>query len=327
MKNDKVVLFTAPERAELVDEPADARPPRQTEVVGRTLVSLVSAGTELAVYRGLLPGKFPHGSGYAAVVEVESVGSDVTDLRPGDRVFCMDNHRLRQRNERRECVPIPAGLAPEHAVFARMMGITMSTLVTTTARPPELVVVTGLGVVGLLGAQIFASCGYRVLACDPMESRREIGRRMGLPDVRERVPLDDPEVKGRVALVLECSGHEAAVLDGCRAIRRRGEVVLVGVPWEKRADVPAFDVLHAVFHNYAVLRSGWEWEVPRQREDFRVGSLFENFRAALEWLAAGRVRVDGLAEPRSPSDCQGVYQDLLRGKCAGLSLIFDWRQV
>ncbi len=54
MKNDKVVLFTAPERAELVDEPADARPPRQTEVVGRTLVSLVSAGTELAVYRGLL---------------------------------------------------------------------------------------------------------------------------------------------------------------------------------------------------------------------------------------------------------------------------------
>jgi threonine dehydrogenase-like Zn-dependent dehydrogenase len=319
-----VVRFTAPERAELAAEPADERPLADAEVAGRTLVSLVSAGTELASYRGLI-GAFPKSSGYAAVFAVEAVGSAVTDLKPGDRAFCMGNHRLRQRLERRECVQVPAALEPERAVFARMMGITMSTLVTTTARPPDLVAVTGLGVVGLLGAQVFAAGGYRVLACDPAEGRREAARRAGLADVRERIPLDDPEVKGRVALALECSGHEAAVLDGCRAVRRRGEVVLVGVPWEKRTELPAFDVLHAVFHNYAVLRSGWEWEVPRQREDFRTGSLFANFAAAMEWLAAGRVRVDGLWEARAPRDCQEAYQDLRHGRCPKLSVLFDWR--
>jgi len=325
--SDLVLRFTAPERAELAAEPAEERPLGATDVAGRTLVSLVSAGTELAVYRGLLPGKYPRGSGYAAVFEVGAVGPAVTDLKPGDRAFCMGNHRSRQRVERRECVPVPAGLEPERAVFARMMGITMSTLVTTTARPPDLVAVTGLGVVGLLGAQVFAATGYRVLACDPVEARREAARRAGLADVRERIPLDDPEVKGRIALVLECSGHEAAVLDGCRAVRRRGEVVLVGVPWERRAEMPAFDVLHAVFHNYAVLRSGWEWEVPRQPEDFRTGSLFANFAAAMEWIRNGRVRVDGLWEVRSPRDCQAAYQDLLRGRCERLSVLFDWRGV
>jgi threonine dehydrogenase-like Zn-dependent dehydrogenase len=323
---DLVVRFTAPERAELVAEPTDDRPLGENEIAGRTLASLVSAGTELASYRGLI-GTFPKTSGYASVFEVETVGVGVTDLRPGDRVFAMKNHRLRQRAARSECVPLPEGLEPERAVFARMMGVTMSTLVTTTARPPDLVVVTGLGVVGLLGAQVFAACGYRVLACDPIEARREAAQSAGLADVRERIPLEDPEVKLRVALVLECSGHEAAALDGCRAVRRRGEVVLVGVPWERRAELPAFDLLHAVFHNYAVLRSGWEWEVPRQSEDFRSGSLFANFAAAMEWIAAGRVKVDGLWESRSPRECQAAYQDLRGGRCASLSVLFDWRGV
>ena len=37
-----------------------------------------------------------------------------------------------------------------------------------------------------------------------------------------------------------------------------GEVVLIGVPWVKRTDLSAFDLLHAVFHRYVYLRSGWE---------------------------------------------------------------------
>jgi len=324
---DFAVQFVAPEHAELAAEPLRAEPLGEGELVGRTLVSLVSAGTELASYRGLLSGKYPRGSGYAAVFEVEEAGPGVSDVRPGDHVFGMGGHRLRQRVRRRECVPLPASLEPERAVFARMMGVTMSTLVTTMARPPDLVAVTGLGVVGLLGAQIFAGCGYRVLACDPAPARREAARRCGLSDVRERIPLEDQSVCGQLALVLECSGHEAAALDGCRAVRKRGEVVLVGVPWERRSDLPAFDLLHAVFHSYAVLRSGWEWELPRQRGEFRPGSIFENFRAAVDWLAAGRVRVEGLGEARSPRDCQAAYQDLLHDRCTKLSVLFDWREI
>ncbi len=322
-RQEFAVTVTARECAELLPAAPDERPLGPSEVMGRTLASAVSAGTEMAAaYQG---SRFPATPGYAAVFQVEAVGSEVADLRPGDRAFCMGPHRSFQRAPRENVVPLPAGLPPEVGVFARLMGVTMSTLTTTTARPPELVVVTGLGIIGHLGARILRHCGYDVIACDPSAGRRALAERAGLRRVLPAVPVDDPEVAGRVGLVLECSGHEAAVLDGCRVVRKRGEVVLVGVPWQRRTDLTAHTLLDAVFHRYAVLRSGWEWEVPAHPTDFLANSLYGNFAAALRWLAEGSIGVDGLSSLVSPREAQRVYQDLLHGRWESLTAVFDWR--
>jgi threonine dehydrogenase-like Zn-dependent dehydrogenase len=316
------IRFTAPETATLAAEPLAGAKPAPTQVAGRALFSLVSAGTELSAYRGLW-GRFPSGSGYACVFEVDAVGAEVTDLAPGSLVFCMGPHQLRQLHERTAVLPLPEGLAPEYAPFARLMGVTQATLVTTKARPPARVVVTGLGLVGNLGAQVFSTCGYDVTACDPDPSRRALASKVGITRVLDRVPLE--ELEGRVDLVLECSGHEAAAMDGCRVVRKGGEVVLTGTPWERHTDQTAHEVLHTVFYRYVVLRSGWEWQVPQQATDFRPGSLFGNFAAALTWLREGRVRTEGLAELRSPRDPQSVYEDLLHKRCRALTFLLDWR--
>ena len=316
------VTFTAPRTVELRAEEREVAPPGPEEALATTVVTLISPGTELGAFYRVARG--PSVGGYAAVARVDEVGSAVAGFGPGDLVLCLGPHCSHQRFHRSEAVPLPSGLAPQTAVFARMMGVTMSTLTTTVARPPERVVVTGLGVVGNLGAQIFQSCGYRVTACDPLEDRRNLALACGVRDVRPAVPLDDASLRGRVALVLECSGHEQAVLDGCRIARKRGEVVLVGVPWEKRTNIAAHEIIHEVFHRYAVLRSGWEWEVPRQPTDFMAGSIFGNYAAALEWLAQGRVRVDGLYEVVAPRQCQEAYRNLDERRCRALTLLFDW---
>jgi threonine dehydrogenase-like Zn-dependent dehydrogenase len=124
--------------------------------------------------------------------------------------------------------------------------------------------------------------------------------------------------------VVECSGHEQAVLDAGRVVRKRGEVVLVGVPWRRRSELFAHELLDVLFHNYVVLRGGWEWELPRQPTDFLVNSIYGNFAGALKWLAQGRVRVDGLASKAAPADAQQAYQDLLHGRAPGLTYVFDW---
>ena len=315
------IRFTAPETAELAAEPVPAAELAPTQVAGHALVSLISSGTELSCYRGLI-GRFPMGSGYACVFEVDAVGAQVSDLAPGARAFCMGAHQSYQRHERAAVLPLPDGLAPECAVFARLMGVTQATLVTTKARPPAQVLVTGLGLVGNLGAQVFSACGYEVIACDPDPARREFASLAGLARVLDRVPVK--EMEGRIELVLECSGHEAAALDGCRVVRKGGEVVLAGVPWERHTDLTAHELLHTVFYRYVVLRSGWEWELPQQASDFRTGSIFGNFAGALKWLKEGRVRTGGLAEPRSPRDAQSVYQDLLHKRCEALTYMFDW---
>lgn len=320
------VVFTEKERAELQAD-AGPGPVVGNEVLGRTIVSLISPGTELACYRGQLTGgKFPMRPGYAAVFEVQEVGPEVQTLRPGDLAFCMGNHRSWQKVAEIDAVKLPSGLSPQTAVFTRLMGVSMATLVTTTARPPDRVLVMGLGIVGHLAAKLFAACGYQVIACDPSPARRAKAVAGGIANVLTAAPLDDPAVAGKVALCLDCSGHEQAVLDGCRIVRRRGEVVLTGVPWVRRSDVYAHDVLHAVFHKYVILRSGWEWELPLHAADFRTGDLFENYAAGMRWLADGRVRVDGLAAVRSPRQAQECYQQLMSGKTDDLSFVFDWAQ-
>jgi len=319
---DHAVAVTAREQAELVAAPRPAEPLGPHQVEGRTLATLVSPGTELA--SAYLGERFPRTPGYAAVFQVEAVGCEVGDAAVGDRLFCMGPHRSWQRVRAAEAVAVPAGLAAEAAVFARMMCVSMSTLTTTTARPPEPVLVTGLGLVGHLAAQVFARGGYQVTAVEPLEPRRELASAAGIERVLPSVPLDDERLAGTMALVVECSGHEQAALDGCRMVRKRGEVVLVGVPWRRHTDLSAHELLDAIFHKYAVVRSGWEWEVPRQPTDFRAGSLVGQFAAALRWLAEGHVRVEGLAATRPPREAQQAYQHLLQRRGGALSVVFDW---
>ncbi len=74
-ENYQAVEFVEPGKAELVDHPWPTEPLGPTEVQGRVLVSLISAGTELAVYQGQFKdAQFPYPAGYAAVAEVTLVG-------------------------------------------------------------------------------------------------------------------------------------------------------------------------------------------------------------------------------------------------------------
>jgi len=202
------------------------------------------------------------------------------------------------------------------------MGVTMTTLVTTSARPPDTVVVTGLGPVGCLGAQNFNANGYTVIGCDPDAERRELASRLGIHETVANVA--DVSSAGEVALLLDCSGHEAAVVEGVKIVRKRGEVVLVGAPWARRTELYAHDLLRTMFFNYIDVRSGWEWELPRHPDDFNHRSIFGNFAIALDWLAAGKVRVDGLGSSTSPSDAQDAYQSLLHRNSECPTVVFNW---
>ncbi len=323
-KKHYAVVVTSKQNAELLAV-SDDKPLAEDEVRGRTLCTLISAGTELSWnYCG---NTFPSCPGYSAVFVVEEVGSAVKDVKIGDRLFCLGSHRSFQHVPIAKCVPVPPTLASEKALFARMMGISMTTLATTTAKPTEAVMVTGLGPVGLMAALVFQVCGYNVIGCEPEKRRRQWANNVGIQTLYESIPTEDLAIVGKVGLVVECSGHEGVVLDACKMIRKRGEIVLVGVPWRRRTDYYAHELLSLVFHKYAVLRSGWEWELPLHTSDFQPHSIFGNFVAAIKWLAQGAVKVDGLYGKANPADAQNVYQSLLNNTAQSLCVIFDWENV
>ena len=326
----RAVAFTSRGQAGLVSVEGPG-PLGEGQVRGRTLYTLISPGTELAWgYRGdRYKGKatYPIYPGYASVAKVEEVGPEVDGIRPGDLVFCKGRHQSVQQFDADQVIPVPRGLSPQMAPLARLMGVTMTTLITTAARPGDRVMVTGVGPVGYLGAQVFRAAGYEVLVVEPHDGRREAAARSGVAAVYPRVPVDDPDIVDAIALVAECSGDEQAVLDACRVVRKRGEVALVGVPWVRQTDISAHEVLAEVFHRYVVLRSGWEWEIPLHGEAFRPHNIFGNWTAALRWLAQGKIDVTGLMRTVSPHDAQAAYESLLDKTAAEMFTLFDWSLV
>lgn len=320
------IMITAHQRAELLPIDREDRPIDTNEVCGRTLSTLISPGTEInSAY--LSTEGFPRAVGYAAIFRVEEIGSAVKDINLGQLVFCMGNHRSYQRTSRNVVIPVPEGLKPEIAVFARLMCVSMTTLTTTTARPPEKVLVIGQGIVGNLAAQIFKKCGYEVIACEPDETRRKISMECGISNVFPSVPADNQELIGKISLALDCSGHEQAVLDACNLLRKRGELVLIATPWKRYTDIYAHSLMHAVFHKYVVMRSGWEWELPLHETEFRTNSIFGNLKSALNWLANGEIRVDPLSARISPREAQQAYQNLVHKRTKNLTYVFDWQQL
>lgn len=310
------IVFTGRQRFELLDY--EDTPLGANEVRGPTLVTLVSPGTELAWAGG---DNFPIRPGYAAVFEAREIGPGVTGIAPGDRLLCMGAHRSTQQFDARYTLKLPQGMAPEHAAVARLMGVSLTTLMTTTARPGDRVIVCGAGPVGYLAAHQCRIAGYDVALVEPDEGRRAQAVQSGIADVLPSIPIDDPAWRGKVALVIDCSGHEQAVLDGCKIVRKRGEVVLVGVPWKAHTGLLAHEILHEVFFNYAVLRSGWEWEVPVLSRDFVWEELYEGYNnaphstfsglaAALRWLSQDRIPLEGLLRAVDPGDPSALYAQL-----------------
>lgn len=306
-----------------------------TDVRGRTLATLVSPGTELAWAAG---DEFPVRPGYAAVFEVEECGRGVTGVEAGTRLFCMGPHRSFQQIEHRFTLPVPGGIPSEEAVIARLIGVSMTTLMTTRARPGDRVVISGAGPVGYLAAHIFKLSGYEVSVVEPDQLRRTQVEASGISSVFDAMPLDDPEIAGSVALVVDCSGHEAAVLDGCRVVRQHGEVVLIGVPWRRHTELYAHDVLHAVFNNFVLLRSGWEWEYPLLSRGFKwaellegynnsTQSIFGGFAKALRWLSEGRIPLGGMVRRFAPEHPHTLYSDLQQKRIAEPFVVLDWQEL
>ncbi len=294
------------------------------DIAGPALCSLVSPGTELAaVYCG---SSFPRRSGYASVFRIEEIGKDVeADFKIGEYIFCMAGHQSWVSCDVEHAVRVPASLDPQTACLARLMGVSHTSLVTTAARAGDKVFIAGLGPVGYLAAMQFKIAGFEVFASDLDERRCAFSREAGIHIIKPGAETENLEA----ILAIDCSGHEAAVMQCADALRRCGELVLVGVPWKQHTDISAHAVLDKVFHKYIHLRSGWEWELPTAPGHFaQTRNIRDDFAVCLRWLDEGRIPLPeeliGLCDPHA---CNDVYQGHLNHSHQHLCSVFDWRLI
>lgn len=296
--------------------PLPRRAPGAREVAGETLTSLISPGTELAVAFSDSPYPRPIELGYSAVLRITEVGGSVQGISPGDLVLSFGHHASWQVLPEAEVFRLPPDADPLVVPFARMMHIGLAGIATSQRLHPGATVgVSGLGLIGQLSARVAAASGYEVVAADASPERRALAGAAAL----EKLPLDSCD------LVLECSGREERVVEAAEALRSGGELVLAGVPWRPRSDARLFDLLDPLFHRYLTVRSGWEWQVPWQRDAARGGpSVRALVETALRLLSLGRVDVTGLAETLPAEAALDGYRWLRERSAAAPTFLLEW---
>jgi 2-desacetyl-2-hydroxyethyl bacteriochlorophyllide A dehydrogenase len=311
--------------------------PAAHEVIARSITSLVSAGTELSIYTGAhmgysLPNPpfplMPHRPGYALVGEVMAIGSAVQGLAPGQRVLMEAGHGTIGVADTRThaVVPVPAALASAHAPLARLAGIAFTAL---RLAPPQLgdrVVVLGLGLVGLLAGQLFRLAGAR-----PVVGMDRIPARLKLAEACEILPADasheEPVAAVRRVLdvpgadiVVEATGSPGLLPTALDVARRGGTVVLLG----STRGLVTLDA-YSLLHRKAVrLIGAHETALPFQTD--HAWPRLRNLALALDLMAAGDLRTDGMVTDELAADQALAAHDLLRDNPeARLGVVIHWQ--
>ena len=289
MSGSRALWFAAPRTAELREEEVVA--PAAGEVQVEAICSLVSAGTEMNVYRGQVGSEaevglpavggtfpFPIKFGYQVVGTVVAAGEG-SGLAAGDRVFCQHPHQERFTLEARVplVLALPPDVPPLAAAFSSLYRTALNCLLDVPVRVGECVAVSGLGVVGSFCAHLARKTAHRLLLVDPAPRRRELAAWIGADAVvhPDEVPGAVEELSdGRgVDVFVEASGAPAALQTAVRSIAVEGTIAAVA--WYGTREVPL--VLSPEFHFrrprivssfVGMIGSGQQarWTPERQRE-------------------------------------------------------------
>ncbi|WP_406498408.1 zinc-dependent alcohol dehydrogenase family protein [Streptomyces sp. NBC_01604] len=258
-------------RFETLDDPKILQP---TDAVIRTVATCV-CGSDLWPYRGAEPIGDPHPMGHEYVGIVEEVGSEVTNVAPGQFVVgsfatsdntcanCQGGWQSACLNRefmstcQADYVRIPnahgtlvatdghphAELVPSLLAVSDVMGTGWYAALAAEVKPGSTAVVVGDGAVGLCGVIAAKELGAeRIIAMSRHASRQKLALEFGATDIiSERGDEGVARVKELTSgigadSVLECVGTAESMRQALHSTRPGGNVGFVGVPHEVAID-------------------------------------------------------------------------------------------
>lgn len=328
-------------------ERADFGSPRGAQVLVEMERTIISAGTELAIYTGLdsntrVPGQWatwPFRSGYGGVGRIIAAGPEAI-YSIGTRLFGIHNHASHAMPDtvKHLCVPVPDGLDSTRAALARMgsVALTAARRVQSIGTPllGARVLVIGLGLVGNLAGQLCRVAGARVVGLDPAAHRGETALSCGfigaLDASSENVGEAFADLAGGAPdVVIEAVGDSRLVEQAIGLCKPGGSVVLLGSPRAPH-QTEATAAWKDVHYKSLQVLGAFEYGIPmlRRPDHGHVGrdiSVQDNANLVMSLLADGSLRTDGLVRAVPPSELGRAYEGLLHRKDEFLGVVLDWQ--
>jgi predicted dehydrogenase/threonine dehydrogenase-like Zn-dependent dehydrogenase len=259
--------------------------------------------------------------GYCNVGRVTELGSGVAGFELGDRVISNGKHAEVVSVPINLCAKVPDGVSDEEAAFTVLGAIALQGIRLVQPTLGETVVVTGLGLIGLITVQLLRANGCRVLGLDFDKEKLKLARQFGAEVVdlaagQDPVKAAESYSRGRgvdAVIVTAATASSEPMHQAALMCRKRGRIVLVGVTGLElsRDDFFKKELTFQVSASYGPGRYDPNYE--EKGQDYPVGFVRwteqRNFEAVLDMIADGRLDVMPLISHRfNVEEAQNAYE-------------------
>jgi predicted dehydrogenase/threonine dehydrogenase-like Zn-dependent dehydrogenase len=274
--------------------------------------------------------------GYCNVGVVLEVGPGALGFTAGDRVVSNGRHAEVVSVGANLCAKVPDGVPDDDAAFAVLGAIGLQGVRLAQPTLGEAVVVTGLGLIGLVTVQLLRAHGCRVLGIDFDPAKLALARRLGAEVVdlsagQDAVAAAQAFSRGRgvdAVLITASTTSNEPVHQGALMCRKRGRIVLVGVAGLElsRADFYEKELTFQVSCSYGPGRYDPRYE--EQGFDYPVGFVRwteqRNFEAVLDMMSDGRLDVAPLVSHRFAIDDAPQAYAVVAGAEPSLGILLEY---
>lgn len=273
--------------------------------------------------------------GYCNVGIIEAVGKGVGGFQVGDRVASNGRHAEYVCVPENLCTKIPDNVSDEEAAFTVIGSIGLEGIRLCNPTLGETIVVIGLGLIGLVTAELLKVNGCRVIGYDYDQQKVEIAKNKGITAFNPGQGTDPVKFvqqitneTGADGVIITASNkgdeiiHQAAEMS-----RQRGRIILVGVIGLniRRDDFYNKELTFQVSCSYGPGRYDENYE--QKGQDYPIGYVRwtekRNFETILNAIASHQLDVQPLITERVPlENYLQVYGDMRKAGSIASILIY-----
>lgn len=261
--------------------------------------------------------------GYCNVGKVIAVGRGITSFQVGDRVASNGTHAEFVCVPQNLVVKIPDNVSDEEATFTVIGSIGLQGIRLMQPALGETMVVIGLGLIGLVTAELLQANGCRVIGIDFDQQKVDIAKAKGMIAFNPatdgdsaKFVLDQTGQIGCDGVIITASAQTDDIIhQAAQMCRKRGRIVLVGVIGLniRRDDFYKKELSFQVSCSYGPGRYDDDYE--NKGQDYPIGFVRwtenRNFEAILYSLSSGSLDVKPLiSEIVSLDNYHEIYGDM-----------------
>lgn len=265
--------------------------------------------------------------GYCNVGKVIAVGKGVTEFSIGDRVASNGNHAEFVCIPKNLVAKIPENVTDEEAAFTVIGAIGLQGIRLLQPTFGETIIVVGLGLIGIITAELLLANGCNVIGFDFDPEKIRIAKEKGIIAINpeegnNQVKFVESYTNGIGAdgVIITASNKSNEIISqSANMCRKRGRIILVGVIGLdiSRADFYEKEISFQVSCSYGAGRYDEEYE--QKGHDYPIGYVRwtekRNFEAVLNAISKKNLDVNPLISDRTPlNDYMKIYGDMSNSK-------------